>query len=295
MKMYEMNWKTLIKLIVPSVILTSVLTATVVAQSAPPPPAHDTFFMGGPGGMMGGGFDDNKTVTGAPLTAVIVTTRDTTLADGNTIHHESQSTIYRDSEGRVRREVGIDLATPATGNVKRNFITINDPVAGKRYMLNPDNKTAHLMPPRGAHHANRVGDPNANLAPGPAGPGGPGGPGEVTNEPLDPKNVNDVQAAALLARFAPVEGVRVTRTIPQGAIGNANPIVVVTERWYSPDLQMVVLTTHTDPMMGTVTAKLTSVVRGDPDPMGKLGLFQIPSDYKVETGKPNGPPFSPKP
>jgi len=291
--MYEMNWKTLIKLIVPFVILASVLTATVLAQSAPPPPANDTFFMGGPGGMMGGEFGDNKTVTGAPLKAVLVTTRDTTLADGNKIHRESQSTIYRDSEGRVRREVGIDFATPATGNVKRNFITINDPVAGKRYMLNPDNKTAHLMPPRGPHHANRAGDPSANPAPGPEGPGGPGGPGDVTKEQLVTKTVNvnvNVLGTNEVLRVQ-AEGVRVTRTIPAGAIGNDKPIVVVTERWYSPDLQMVVLTTHTDPMMGTVTAKLASVVRGDPDP----SLFQIPPDYKVETGRPNGPLFGPKP
>jgi hypothetical protein len=177
--------------------------------------------------------------------------------------------------------VGIDFATPAIGNVKRNFITINDPVAGKRYMLNPDNKTAHLMPPRGSHHANRVGDPNANPAPGPEGPGGPGGPGDVIKKQLGTMPVNGVQA----------EGVSVTRTIPAGAIGNDKPIVVVTERWYSPDLQMVVQTTHSDPMMGTVTVNLTKVERGDHDP----SLFQIPSDYKVETGKPNGPPFSPKP
>jgi hypothetical protein len=278
MKMYEMNWKTLIKLIVPFVILASVLTATVLAQSAPPPPANDTFFMGGPGGMMGGEFGDNKTVTGAPLKAVLVTTRDTALADGNKIHRESQSTIYRDSEGRVRREVGIDFATPAIGNVKRNFITINDPVAGKRYMLNPDNKTAHLMPPRGAHHANRVSDPNAN-------------PGDVTKTQLNPQTVNVIDLNTGQQIVVQVEGVSVTRTIPAGAIGNDNPIMVVTERWYSPDLQMVVLTTHKDPMMGTVTAQVTKVARGEPLP----SLFQIPSDYKVETGKPNGPPLSPKP
>jgi hypothetical protein len=102
----------------------------------------------------------------------------------------------------------------------------------------------------------------------------------VTKEQLGTKTVNGVQA----------EGVRVTRTIPAGAIGNDKPIEVVTERWYSTDLQMVVMTTHTDPMMGTVSVKLASVVRGDPDP----GLFQIPSDYKVETGKLNQPMFMPE-
>jgi hypothetical protein len=96
---------------------------------------------------------------------------------------------------------------------------------------------------------------------------------------LGTKTVNGVQA----------EGVRVTRTIPAGAIGNDKPIEVVTERWYSPDLQIAVMTTHTDPMMGTVTAKMVSVVRGDPDPT----LFQVPSDYKLEAGRPNQPTFMP--
>ena len=279
--MYEMKCKTVGFSVLPLVVVALLLTTMGVAQSAPPPPPpNDAFFIGGPG-MMGGEFGDKKTVTGIPLTAVLVITRDTTLADGNKIHRESQSKVFRDAEGRVRREVGLDLATPATGNVKRNLISINDPVAGKRYMLNPDNKTARLMPPRGARRGNRPGDANANSSPEPEGAGGgPGGPGNVTKEQLGTKTVNGVQA----------EGVRVTRTIPAGAIGNDKPIEVVTERWYSTDLQMVVMTTHTDPMMGTVSVKLASVVRGDPDP----GLFQIPSDYKVETGKLNQPMFMPE-
>lgn len=254
------------------------LTAAGVAEGPLPPP-QGLPFTGGPGGMMGGDFGDGKTVTGGPLTAVVVVTRDTTLADGNKIHNESQSKIYRDTEGRVRRELTVDLATPATGKVNRNFIVINDPVAGKRYMLNPDNKTAHLMAPHGPHHANNGGDAAANTTPGSGGPGGPDGPGNVTKEQLGTKTLNGVQA----------EGVRVTRTIPAGAIGNDKPIEVVTERWYSPDLQIAVMTSHTDPMMGTVTAKMVSVVRGDPDP----SLFQVPSDYKLEAGKPNQPMFMP--
>ncbi len=78
--------------------------------------------------------------------------------------------------------------------------------------------------------------------------------GAVTKEQLGTKAVNGLQA----------EGVRVTRTIPAGAIGNDKPIEVVTERWYSPDLQIAVMTMHTDPMMGTVTTKLVNVTRGDP-------------------------------
>jgi hypothetical protein len=260
-----------------SLVAMAWLTATVaLAQSAPaPPPPHDGLFFGGPGGgmMTIGEFGEGKTVTGAPLSGDLIISRDTTLADGNRIHNGSQSRVYRDAEGRIRRELGVDLLTPATGSVKRTLVMIVDPVAGKRYMLNPDNKTAREVPTHGPRHNDKDGGRHVNVM------GDAGGPGAVTKEQLGTKAVNGIQA----------EGVRVTRTIPAGAIGNDKPIEVVTERWYSPDLQMAVLTVHTDPMMGTVTSKLVNVTRGEPD----ASLFQIPSDYKVEAGRPNDPMYIP--
>ena len=256
---------------VAGIVLALLMAAVAVGQSAPPPPPpHDMMMAHGPGpggDMVHGEFGDGKIVKGAPLSGDFVISRDTTLADGNRIHNESQSRVYRDSEGRVRRELGLDLATPATGNVKRSLVVIIDPVAGKRYMLNPDSKTAREMPLHGPKHGDAAGD-------GPMkGRGGPWGPGDVSKEQLGAKTVNGLAA----------EGVRVTRTIPAGAIGNDKPIEVVTERWYSPDLQIAVMTVHTDPMMGTVTTKLVNVSRGEPD----ASLFQVPSDYKVEVGKRN--------
>jgi len=273
--------------------VTLMAAGTSVAQAPPPPPQHDVFFFsGGPGGgMMGGEFGEGKTVVGAPLSGTLIVTRDTTLADGNKIHNESQSQVYRDSQGRVRRELGVDLVTPATGNVKRNVVMIIDPVAGKRFTLNPDNKTAREMPAHGPRHNNKSGDVQVStIGGGPAGPGAvgisamggavvPGGPGAVTKEQLGTKSVNGVQA----------EGIRVTRTIPAGTMGNERPIVVTTERWYSPDLQIAVMTVHNDPMMGTVTTKLTNVTRAEPD----ASLFQVPSDYTVEAGKPGEPMYVP--
>ena len=264
-----------------AVIALAVLAATVaMGQSAPPPPPppppHDMMMMGGHGpggGMMAGEFGEGKTITGTPLSGDFVVSHDTTLADGNRIHSESTTKVYRDAQGRVRREVGVDLATPATGNVKRSMVVITDPVAGKRYMLNPDNKTAREMPMRGAKHDGEAHEEHMRAM------GGPDDPGAVTKEQLGTKAVNGMQA----------DGVRVTRTIPAGAIGNDKPIAVATERWYSTDLQIGVMTVHTDPMMGTVTTKLVNVVRGDPD----ASLFQVPSDYKVEVGKPNEPMYMP--
>ena len=93
----------------------------------------------------------------------------------------------------------------------------------------------------------------------------------VNREQLGTKTINGLQA----------HGTRVTRTIPAGKIGNEKPIEVVTERWYSTDLQLPLTTTHTDPMMGTVTTNLTNINRAAPD----ASLFQVPSDYTIETGK----------
>src|SRR6476619_2652726 len=56
------------------------------------------------------------TVKGAPYSAEEVNETNQVLADGTRIHRETRAMVYRDSEGRTRRE------TPET-------IIINDPVA----------------------------------------------------------------------------------------------------------------------------------------------------------------------
>jgi hypothetical protein len=252
------------------------LCGIAVAQSEPAPPPPPP---GGPGMMMtmqGPGFgigmfheeigEGHKVVTGAPMTAVIETTRDTTLSDGNTIHTDNQSTVYRDSQGRVRREVPFELVTPTTGATKGTMIVIMDPVAGYRYMLNPQTKVAHQMP----LHPPKP--PAGNAGPGGPGPMWKSGGNDVTTESLGTKTILGLQAT----------GTRMTHTIPAGQIGNAKPISVVTERWVSTDLQIPLSMTHSDPMMGTMSTTVTSITRGEPD----ASLFQVPSDYKVETGKP---------
>jgi hypothetical protein len=236
--------------------------------------------MQGPGGGMGGAFFHeevglgNKVVTGAPMTATITVTHDTTLSDGNTIHTDSQSTEYRDSQGRVRREVPFKLATPATGATQGSMVVIMDPVAGKRYVLNPQKKTAHEMPlhPPNPHEMNANQTTVRMSADG-------------ATEAIGMKMSQDVSSESLGTKTIlglPAQGTRVTRTIPAGQIGNAKPITVVTERWVSTDLQIPLSMSHSDPMMGTMTSTVTSVTRGEPD----ASLFQVPSDYKLETGKP---------
>ncbi len=222
------------------------------------------------------GMEENKVVKGVPMSGEMIVTRDQTLADGNSIHTQNQTTIYRDSEGRVRREIEFELATPSTGATKRTMIAITDPVSGTRYMLNPENKTAHQMP----------------LHPGKPGPGAPDAMHDMHGKMdagLNAANLKTDQLGTKALNGLQAVGTRMTRTIPAGEIGNLNPIEVVTERWYSSDLQMPVLTTHQDPMMGTMTSKLVNINRSEPD----ASLFQVPSDYKLVSGKPGEPLYMP--
>ena len=226
---------------------------------------------------MGGGFFRGfglgyKVVTGEPVTAMITTTRDTTLSDGNTIHTEDTSTEYRDSQGRVRRELQFKLITPATGAKDGRLVLIMDPVAGKRYVLNPQKKTAHEMPlrfPMGPHGMNVTTNGGAQIS-------GREGPATKIDQDVITESLGTKTILGL-----PAVGTKVTRTIPAGQIGNANPIVVTTERWMSSALQIPLSIVHTDPMIGTMTTTVTSLTRGNPDP----SLFQLPSDYTVETGR----------
>lgn len=80
-----------------------------------------------------------------------------------------------------------------------------------------------------------------------------------------------------------VNGVRTTRAIPAGEIGNDKPINIVTEVWTSPDLKTIVYSKRTDPRMGEQTFQLTNIVRTDPDP----SLFTVPPDFKIVDGPQN--------
>ncbi|HYX41041.1 MAG TPA: energy transducer TonB [Pyrinomonadaceae bacterium] len=95
-------------------------------------------------------------VKGAPYSGEAVTESTQTLADGNRITHKSTALIYRDSEGRTRREQTLSNVGPfATNGDAPNVIFINDPVAGANYTLDPRSKTVR----KGGIFNLRVGPP----------------------------------------------------------------------------------------------------------------------------------------
>ena len=71
------------------------------------------------------------------------------------------------------------------------------------------------------------------------------------------------------------EGKGTSYTIPAGEIGNKNPIIVSSETWYSPELQVTVFSRTVDPRHGETIYKLANIRRADPP----ADLFKVPEGY----------------
>jgi len=267
-----------------------VSSGTVRAQDAPPPPAFD-HGQGpdgpGPGGPFGErmellgfeGLHPGKVVKGAPFSATASSETTQKLQDGTTIDRTTSSAVYRDSQGRVRREVTLSGFGPLQASGKpHTMITIGDPVAGVHYMLDPEQKVAHKMIP---HNAGKHGE-------------GTNGNAQAFEQRMQKRIAKEEASGAMKKESLGTqvikesglnaEGTRITRTIPAGQIGNNQPIQIVFERWYSPDLQMVVKSTRTDPRFGTTTYVVTNVQRTEP----AAAMFTVPPDYTIKEGGPGG-------
>lgn len=95
---------------------------------------------------------------------------------------------------------------------------------------------------------------------------------------MKPENIKSEDLGTQMVEGVSAEGKRTTLIIAAGDIGNEQPIHVVTETWYSPELQVVVLRKHTDPRQGEITYRLSNLNRAEPS----RSLFEVPADYTVK-------------
>jgi hypothetical protein len=211
---------------------------------------------------------DGKVVTGAPYSATSTIESAQTLSNGVRITHKTTALIYRDGQGRTRREMALDSIGPfATAGEPAQMIFINDPVAGVRYILDQRSHTARKMT---RQSSKQKGDGVGEAPPPPPG----NAPADVKTESLGKQTIEGVEA----------EGARSVITIPEGRIGNDRPIEIISERWYSPELQTVVLSKHNDPRFGESVYRLTNINRAEP----AQTLFDVPADYKIEEAHSRG-------
>jgi hypothetical protein len=257
---------------------------------------------------------ESRITRGAPYSAETVTDSLQVLADGTRIATKSVSRIYRDSQGRTRRE-RIDSAS---GNVIN--VSISDPVDESTYVLDPRTKTAFRngvvvawssgqvngsVEPgsSGVVVASRMSDGSTRVeatdgtatggarvggaraggaeirerSPGVATGGGRGredGTGmRVTGSQIVSEDLGQQMMEGVLAT-----GKRTKTVIPVGAIGNDQPIEIVTEEWMSPELGVLVMTKHNDPRSGVTSYNLTNIIRAEQP----HSLFEIPADYELK-------------
>jgi len=249
---------------------------------------------------------ETRITTGRPYSAEATTEFVQTLGDGNKIARKATVRIFRDGEGRTRRE---ELA--ADGTVK--LVSIYDPVAHITYVLDPATRTARksavrvILPARSDDGrkidfkaatemtaAELAGGRVALVAPTDlpvpsedmvkrqiemavsAGgvrarvvqPVGRGVAAPKNEESLGQKVIDGVLA----------DGKRVTTVLPAGSIGNQQPITVLSEQWFAPDLEILLMTKHSDPRTGETTYSLANITRGEP----AATLFDVPADYTIQ-------------
>ena len=274
-----------------------------------------------------------KRVVGVPYSAEAVRESVQVLADGNRIVRRSVLRVYRDGEGRTRREelgpdgqvLSIAISDPANGtsfmfdpaaNVARRtgvatFVSsggvAGDTTSAKEITLtfSPESKAhaelkaaqeadlkarqhAELKAAQEAdlkakQHADQAAAAVAATKPHATGEhvtistvgpvtwvaaGAAGASSPATKEDLGQQVIEGVMA----------KGTRTTTVIPAGAIGNELPITVTSEEWFSPDLNVLVMTKHADPRSGETTYRLTGITRGEPDP----SLFDLPAGVTIK-------------
>lgn len=179
-----------------------------------------------------------------------------TLEDGSAVTTHLYAYLARDSQGRIYREHRTFV--PVNGNQQSRQIDI--------VLLDPRTHTGttciiakHRCSITGYHASTRFVQP-------PVGPQG-NGTRYLARETLGTDVIDGLS----------VIGTREILTINAGVVGNSAPLITRREYWYSPDLEINLLTTRKDPREGTQVIRVVDLSRTDPDP----AIFQIPSDFVV--------------
>jgi hypothetical protein len=267
----------------------------------------------GPAPMIARFGGTSTVVKGAPYSAEATTETVQVLADGNHISNKSSNKSYRDSEGRTRVEIVPGPAGAWMPDTKPFSVTvIDDPVSGDHITLNNNNKQATRFSFKGMNAAATVvagatgRERNLTMVMRTSSDSAPPPPpplhvmeAHATTGYVQAGASTDVHVSVNGNAFfasdikldmkkeslgkQAIEGVectgtKETATIPAGAVGNERAIETVTERWYSPELQLEIMTKTTDPRFGETTYRLGNIVRAEQP----KSLFEVPADYKLE-------------
>jgi hypothetical protein len=208
-------------------------------------------------------------VKDAPYFADIISTYDRTTPSGERLHREMHSKIYRDTQGRTRRES--EQTHPGTGQ-KLVSILINDPVSNTIISLDPRTMTARVR------DGSAVALPKQSIR---------SKPESVTSAPVAPLGAPEPAVPAAESQRIElgtqtidgleVKGTKITILLPPAPGSNQQPRILVTSTWVSEELHIDVLTEIDEIPENHRTIRLVNIVRTEPD----AELFKVPSGYTV--------------
>jgi hypothetical protein len=231
----------------------------VIGRSAPTPPPRAV------GVIAIEPYDLPRPVTGVPYTAQAITETTQLSTDGRRLEQRTTAAVARDNAGRTRREQQPNVLGVAGSQAP--LVIIEDPTTRTHVTLDAERHVAVRR--RMAVAVAREDAPiSAAVRPGFGRSDEASAGGNVRRETLGEKVIEGVRA----------EGIRTTMTIAADAVDGQPATPVVSERWYSPQLQVVVRTLRSDPRFGETVYRLSNIVLGEPP----AHLFKVPFDYRIE-------------
>lgn len=208
----------------------------------------------------------------APFTLLLETEWVRTLADGGTITLVNKRRIARDSDGRIYQERW--FLVPKNGSIESEMTTIqlSDPRAHTLhncFLVGPKKNTCELL-------VYKPTSPAVNLSEKASAGELPGDRGSFIHEELGKQFISGVETI----------GIRDETTFNPGVFGNDRKLTVQREVWYSPQLDLNLLSVRSDPRNGKQTFTATNVLLADPD----FALFELPAGFKVVDHRQTSPP-----
>ena len=195
---------------------------------------------------------------GAPFTATVVTVWTRLLEDGTTTTIKNHRTVARDSSGRIYQERR--FFTP-NGDKQVTFLRArqySDPSRHELWDCITATRVCTVYPFYSAASVVTTLPQTTQL---------PNSNGSVTREDLGQKTIQNLEAL----------GSRQITTTQPGANGYKQPEPTIKEFWYSPQLEVNLITKRFEPRGGAQDLTFENVTTSEPDP----SLFLPPSDYKV--------------
>jgi hypothetical protein len=187
------------------------------------------------------------------------------VRDGGTTTRKTTYLIYRDSEGRTRRDLTSERTVTSV---------INDPVASSTYLIDHRSSVVRRLPLVTGNEVDSQPSVVQAKVRGMA-------PGFVNLDAQRSQVPKLVVSRAQVTQKEQLGQREIEGIITEGTryvVTTSMGIEITTEEWYSVELQTIVAITVSDPRYGRSEYHLVNIVRGEPS----KALFAIPQGYKVK-------------